>query len=177
MGSKRNPGRLKNNGRKQGEECEESIGENEPQRPKAGMITNTSDVRVRYADTDQMKYVYYGKFFEYFEQGRSDLLRSIGLPYTRIEEMGLLLPVVEAHASYKKSAHYDDLLKVVTIVRESPVARVRVDYEVYREGEKEMLVEGYTILSFVNAETGRPTRAPAQFLEAIEKALARTAKT
>jgi acyl-CoA thioester hydrolase len=140
------------------------------------MVRHTSDIRVRYADTDQMKFVYYGKFFEYFEQGRSDLLRGIGLPYSRVEEMGLLLPVVEAHASYKKAARYDDLLHVVTILREVPVARVRLDYEVYREGEKDLLAEGYTIHSFVNAESGKPTRAPAQFVEAIEKANSKAVK-
>lgn len=137
------------------------------------MVRHTSDIRIRYADTDQMKFAYYGKFFEYFEQGRSDLLRDIGLPYTRVEEMGLLLPVIEAHASYKKAARYDDLLHVVTILRETPVARVRLDYEVTRDGEKDLLAEGYTIHSFVNAETGKPTRAPAQFVEAIEKAIAK----
>jgi acyl-CoA thioester hydrolase len=140
------------------------------------MVRHTSDIRIRYADTDQMKFAYYGKFFEYFEQGRSDLLRDIGLPYTRVEEMGLLLPVIEAHASYKKAARYDDLLRVVTILRETPVARVRLDYEVYRDGEKDLLAEGYTIHSFVNAETGKPTRAPAQFVEAIEKAIAKAVK-
>jgi acyl-CoA thioester hydrolase len=140
------------------------------------MIKGTSDIRIRYADTDQMKFAYYGKFFEYFEQGRSDLLRGIGLPYTRIEEMGLILPVVEAHATYKKAAKYDDLIHIVTILRETPVARVRLDYEVYREGESDLLAEGYTIHSFVNATTGKPTRAPAQFLEAIEKALAAGAR-
>jgi acyl-CoA thioester hydrolase len=140
------------------------------------MIKNTTDVRVRYADTDQMKFAYYGKFFEYFEQGRSEMLRSIGLPYTRVEEMGLILPVVEAHAAYKRSAKYDDLLHIVVILRETPVARVRLDYEVYRDGEPELLAEGYTIHSFVNANTGKPTRAPAQFLEAIEKALAAGAR-
>ena len=140
------------------------------------MVRHTSDIRIRYADTDQMKFAYYGKFFEYFEQGRSDLLRDIGLPYTRVEEMGLLLPVIEAHASYKKAARYDDLLHVVTILRETPVARVRLDYEVTRDGEKDLLAEGYTIHSFVNAETGKPTRAPAQFVEAIEKAIAKAVK-
>jgi acyl-CoA thioester hydrolase len=123
-----------------------------------------------------MKFAYYGKFFEYFEQGRSDMLRSIGLPYTRVEEMGLFLPVIEAHASYKKAARYDDLLHVVTILRDTPVARVRLDYEVYKEGEKDLLAEGYTIHTFVNAATGKPTRAPAQFVEAIEKAIAKGAK-
>jgi acyl-CoA thioester hydrolase len=133
------------------------------------MMRQSTDIRVRYADTDQMKQVYYGRFFEYFEQGRSDLLREIGLPYSRVEEMGLYLPVIEAHAEYKKAVRYDDLLKIVTILRDKPVARVRLDYEVYREGEADPIAMGYTIHTFVNASTGRPTRAPAQFLEAIEK--------
>lgn len=135
------------------------------------MIRHVSQIRVRYADTDQMKFVYYGKFFEYFEQGRSDLLRGIGLPYPRIEEMGLFLPVIEAHASYKRAARYDDLLNIVTLVRDMPIARVRLEYEVYKEGESELLADGYTIHTFVNAATGRPTRAPAQFIETIEKSL------
>ena len=135
------------------------------------MIKNISDIRVRYADTDQMRFAYYGKFFEYFEQGRSDLLRAIGLPYPRIEDMGFYLPVIEAHAKYKKAARYDDLLHVITYMRETPVARVRLDYEVFKEGEDEILAEGYTIHTFVNSATGKPTRAPAQFLETIEKTM------
>jgi acyl-CoA thioester hydrolase len=133
------------------------------------MIKHTTDIRVRYADTDQMKFVYYAKYFEYFEQGRSDLLRDIGLPYPQIEAMGLFLPVIEAHAKYRKAARYDDLLHVVTYFREMPVARIRLEYEVLRDGEAEPIVEGYTIHTFVNAATGKPTRAPAQFIEAIEK--------
>ena len=132
------------------------------------MVKHVTPIRIRYADTDQMKFVYYGKFFEYFEQGRSDLMRAIGLPYPEIEAMGLLLPVIEAHATYKQSAKYDDLINVVTYMREPPVARVRIDYEVFREGETDLLADGYTIHSFVNAETGRPTRAPVQFLEALQ---------
>jgi acyl-CoA thioester hydrolase len=135
------------------------------------MIRNVTAIRVRYADTDQMKQVYYGKFFEYFEQGRSDLLRNIGLPYTRVEEMGLFLPVIEAHAEYKKPVRYDDMIEIVTLLRERPVARVRLDYEVRREGEADPIATGYTIHGFINAETGRPTRAPAQFVEALEKAM------
>ena len=132
------------------------------------MIKHATKVQGRYADTDQMKRVYHGKYFEYFEEARSEMLRSLGLPYPQLEEMGLLLPVIEAHADYKRSAQYDDLLEVVTFMRQMPVARVRLDYEIYREGEKDLLVEGYTIHVFVNATTGKPTRAPAQFLEVIE---------
>ncbi len=135
------------------------------------MIRNTTNIRVRYADTDQMKQVYYGKFFEYFEQGRSDMLRSIGLPYSHIEEMGLYLPVIEAHAEYKRAARYDDELEVIVMLRDRPVARVRLDYEVVRKGEPEPLATGYTIHGFVNASTGKASRAPAQFIEAVEKAM------
>jgi acyl-CoA thioester hydrolase len=135
------------------------------------MISQVTDIRVRYADTDQMRIVYYGKFFEYFEQGRSDLLRSIGLPYSQIEKMGYFLPVIEAHADYKRSAQYDDLLKVVTYLREMPVARIRLEYEVTKDGDSGLLAQGHTVHSFVNAASGKPTRAPARFLEAIEQAV------
>lgn len=135
------------------------------------MIKHTTDIRVRYADTDQMKFAYYGKYFEYFEQGRSDLLREIGLPYSSIEEMGLFLPVIEAHAKYKRAARYDDLLHVITYFREKPVARIRLEYEVFKDGSEEIIAEGYTMHTFINSETGKPTRVPAQFLEAVERGM------
>ena len=72
------------------------------------MIITETIIRVRYADTDQMKMVYYSKFLEYFEQGRSDLLREVGMPYPELEQMGYYLPVVEVHAKYVKAARYDD---------------------------------------------------------------------
>ncbi len=133
------------------------------------MIKQTTQIRVRYADTDQMKFVYYGKYFEYFEQGRSDMLRTIGLPYPEIEKLGIFLPVIEASAKYRKPARYDDLLTVETTLNEMPVARVRIEYKVWREGDNEPLVEGYTVHSFVNAETGKPTRAPQVFLESLDE--------
>jgi acyl-CoA thioester hydrolase len=131
------------------------------------MIKQTTEIRVRYADTDQMKFVYYAKYFEYFEQGRSDLLRAIGMPYPEIEKLGIYLPVIEAFAKYRKPAKYDELLTVETVMSEMPVARVRIEYKIWRAGEEEPLVEGYTLHSFINAETGRPTRAPQMLLQAI----------
>jgi len=132
------------------------------------MIFSETKVRVRYADTDQMKIVYYGKYFEYFEQGRSDFLRQIGVPYSEMEQRGYLLPVIEAHAEYRKSAVFDDELTVKTMVSEVPLARIRITYEVFRHDGK-LLVEGYTIHSFLNAEKRAPTRAPA-FLTSILEA-------
>ncbi len=134
------------------------------------MIRQTSKIRVRYADTDQMRMVYYGKYFEYFEQGRTDLLREIGLPYSEIEKMGYHLPVVEAHARYKKPAVYEDLIEVTSMVKEVPSTRVRIDYEVRRDGHSEILAEGYTIHLFVSAGNGRPTRSPERFDELVAKA-------
>ena len=135
------------------------------------MIKHVSQIRVRYADTDQMKFVYYGKYFEYFEQGRSDFMRSIGLPYTEIESHGVYLPVIEAYAKYRQSARYDELLNVETVVPEMPVARVRIEYKITRDGEGEPLVEGYTVHSFINVSTGKPTRAPSMFIHALEEAV------
>src|SRR5258706_4709070 len=124
------------------------------------MISTETKIRVRYADTDRMKMVYYGKFFEYFEQGRSDLLREIGLSYPEIERMGYFLPVIEAHARYLRSARYDDLLTVKTILSELPQARVRIEYEVFNEGEKERLASGYTVYTLLKTPTRKPTRPP-----------------
>ncbi len=80
--------------------------------------------------------------------------------------------MIEAHATFKHSAHYDDLLHIVTCLRDVPVARVRLDYEVFKDDEKTPLADGYTIHTFVNAKTGKPTRAPAQFLEVVERNMA-----
>lgn len=134
------------------------------------MVYSDTKIRVRYADTDQMKVVYYAKYFEYFEQGRSDLLRQIGMPYPELEKLGYILPVVEAHAEYRRSAVYDEELTVRTMVNEAPQARIRIAYSVFR-GENEVLVEGYTIHSFVNAIKRTPTRAPEVFLKKLERAL------
>ncbi len=134
-------------------------------------LRHRTSIRVRYAETDQMKVVYYGRYFEYFEQARTDLLRALGMPYADIEREGVLLPVIEAFARYKKSAGYDDLIIVESIVREVPVARIRIEYLVYRDGDPEPLVDGYTVHSFLNISSGRPTRAPAQLVQLLQEAM------
>jgi acyl-CoA thioester hydrolase len=135
------------------------------------MLSTVTKIRIRYADTDQMKMVYHAKYLEYFEQGRSDLLREIGLPYSEIERMGYYLPVLEAHAKYLKPARYDNLISVITTIHEMPLARIRIDYKITLEDEKDNFVEGYTIHGFVSAATGKPARAPEHFLEALSQAL------
>jgi len=99
-------------------------------------------VRVPYADVDQMGVVYYANYFVYFEMARSELLREAGLPYPELESRGVLLPVVEAHCMYRRSAKYDDLIQVrsrCSVVRRT---RLHIDYEIWRDGER--LVDGYT---------------------------------
>ena len=84
------------------------------------MIKHTTQIRVRYADTDQMKMVYYGRYFEYFEQARSDLLRSIGLPYSEVEKAGTYLVVIEAHARYRQSdiRRFSKFRRIMNIIKE-----------------------------------------------------------
>jgi len=127
-------------------------------------------MRVRYAETDQMGVAYYGRYFEFFEQARAELLRSLGLPYAEIEKQGTLLPVIEAHARYLRSATYDELLEVESIIREQPAARIRIDYVVRKSGEKEPLVEGHTVHIFLNRTTQKPTRIPRPLAEIMERA-------
>jgi acyl-CoA thioester hydrolase len=135
------------------------------------MIKHSTQIRVRYADTDQMKVVYHGKYLEYFEVGRAALIRSLGLPYSELETRGILLPVIEAFAKYRKPACYDDLLSIKAIVSELPKATLKIDYQVFRSNEEEPLAEGYTIHSFLNVATGKPTRPPLYFMQIMEKAL------
>jgi acyl-CoA thioester hydrolase len=135
------------------------------------MVKQITQIRVRYADTDQMKAVYHAKYLEYFEQGRSDLLRSVGMPYAEIEAQGYYLPVIEVTAKYRRSARYDELLRVESTVSDPPVVRIRIDYRVFGPDDEEPIAEGYTVHGFVNASTGKPTRAPAQFLQVLEEAL------
>jgi acyl-CoA thioester hydrolase len=133
------------------------------------MISYTTQIRVRYADTDQMKVVYHGKFLEYFEVGRAALIRSLGLPYSELEKRGVLLPVIEAFTKYRRPARYDDMLIVEALVEDLPQAMLKIKYRICREGEKDILVEGYTIHSFVNSSTNKPMRAPAYFIEILGK--------
>lgn len=125
------------------------------------MITSTSEIRVRYADTDQMRVVHHAKFLEYFEIARSDLLRSLGMGYGEVERNGFFLPVIEVHARYKSPAYYDDLITVETVMRERPGVKMKIDYEAKRGNV--LLATGYTVHGFIDSETGRPVRAPAFF--------------
>ena len=110
--------------------------------------------------------VYNGRYFEYFEVGRAELMRSLGMTYRQFEESGFLLPLTEAYAKYIKQAQYDDMIDIVAMLKEAPMARLRIDYEILRGTEK--MTQGFTVHSFIDASSGRPVRAPKVFLDLLE---------
>lgn len=125
-------------------------------------------VRVRYAETDQMGVVYHGNYAQYFEMGRVEWLRNMGVSYKWMEENGVMLPVVTLTMNYKKPARYDDLLTVKTIFKNQTSVKIEFNYEIYNESN-ELLTTGYSMLVFVNMKTGRPMTPPDYVLEKINR--------
>ena len=130
-------------------------------------IEYTTDIRVRYADTDKMGFVYNGKYLEYFEVGRAELMRSFGMAYTAFEKEGFFLPLIESHVNYKSPAYYDDLLQVQTTYYPEIKATIEFNYKIYSNNI--LVATGYTVHSFLNGKTKRPTRPPTFFIEALKK--------
>jgi acyl-CoA thioester hydrolase len=124
-------------------------------------------VRVRYAETDQMGVVYHGNYAQYFEMGRVEWLRNMGVSYKWMEENGVMLPVVSLSMNYKKPARYDDLLTVKTILKSQTSVKIEFDYEIYNENG-ELLTTGYSMLVFVDMKSGRPILPPDYVLEKIK---------
>ena len=124
-------------------------------------------VRVRYAETDQMGVVYHGNYAQYFEMGRVEWLRNLGLTYKFMEQNGVMLPVVSLLMNYKKPARYDDLLTVRTIFKKQESVKIEFDYEILNEAG-ELLTTGNSVLVFVDMKTGRPVTPPDYVAEKIE---------
>lgn len=130
------------------------------------MYSHNTSFRVRYGETDQMGYVYYGDYAEYFEVGRVEALRSLGFPYRRLEDEGVMLPVHELHVRYHAPARYDDMITVRTIIDALPSVRIHFRYELRNEAG-ELLTEASTTLVFVDSGTMRPCRAPQNLIDAL----------
>ena len=130
------------------------------------MYKNRTQVRVRYGETDQMGVVYYGVYAQYFEVGRVEALRELGLSYREMEEQGVMLPVSKLEVNYHRPAKYDDLLTIETTITEMPGAKIDFDYRVFN-AEDVLLTTGKVTLVFVSADRMRPRKAPAYFLEKI----------
>lgn len=134
------------------------------------MYSFETKIRVRYGETDQMSFVYYGVYAQYYEVGRVELLRSLGLSYKEIEAMGFALPVVNMNIKYKKPAFYDDELTIRTTIKELPSAKITFHYETFNE-KGELLNVGEVILVFINKKTGKPCFAPEVIMNKIEEKL------
>lgn len=114
-----------------------------------------------------MQYVYYGNYAMYYEVGRVESLRQLGLTYSELEAMGIIMPVLENHSEFHAPALYDELLRIVVIIPEKPSVRIRFLYEIYNE--KNVLIHrGETLLAFVNQKSGRPCRPPEAFMKVLE---------
>ena len=123
------------------------------------MIRYDHPIKVYYKDIDQMGIVYYSRYFEFFEEARTEMLSSIGLDYSNIEENGAMLPVIEAHCEYKKGATFSQDLIVKTYIRELPKIKIKFEYKICSAGSDEILLTGYTVHACTNLK-GKPVKMP-----------------
>lgn len=130
------------------------------------MIESRTEIVVRYAETDMMGIVYHGSYLPWFEVGRTTLLKECGLPYRELEKQGYRLPVIEIGAKYFRPALYDDTITVITRLKDKPLMRIRLDYEVKRGDE--LLVTGFSLHGFIN-HSGEPVRPPRLFTEKMRE--------
>ena len=132
------------------------------------MYTSTTHIRVRYGETDQMGYLYYGFYALYYEQGRAEAIRQLGFTYKELEQQGIMMPVIEMNAKYKRPALYDDLITVKTSVkvldRDSP--QIQFHSELYNEAGK-LLNEGVVTLVFVDSNTQKKINLPGILVEKL----------
>lgn len=131
------------------------------------MIQHDTQVRVRYADTDQMGVVYHGKYVEYFEVSRAEMIRHFGYSYADMEAEGVMMPVTELRARYLRPARYDQLLTLRAILREWPGKRIVIETQILNE-EGKLLVEGFVTLAFWDVKSGKTVTAPDSFLKLFE---------
>jgi len=132
------------------------------------MISDKIQFRVRYGETDQMSYAYHGNYAAYFEMGRTEWLRKLGVSYKNMEESGIMLPVINLNTNYIKPAKYDDILTLKTTLIRRPSAKIEFTFEIHNENE-ELLTTAKATLVFVNMATNKPTRAPKYIMDIIDK--------
>ncbi|MCK5134468.1 MAG: acyl-CoA thioesterase [Bacteroidales bacterium] len=129
-------------------------------------ITTTTQYRITYADTDQMGVVYYGNYARFFEIGRTEMIRELGMPYLEIEKKGIVMPVYSLESKYRNVIRYDELITIETTVRDLPVARMEFHHRIFNEAGK-IAHEAKVVLVFLDMKTNRPTRVPERLLELL----------
>ena len=133
------------------------------------MFQSITQTRVRYAETDQMNVVYYGNYAQYFEIGRVETMRALGFTYKRMEDEGVIMPVVELHTRFLRPATYDDLLTIKTQIRTLPTSyHIEFFQDVFNDDNK-ILAAGRVVLYFLTKETWKRTNIPDDLKEALEK--------
>ena len=132
------------------------------------MISFDHRVKIFYKDVDQMGIVYYSRYFEYFEEARTELLASIGLGVTDVEKKGIMLPVISSHCDYLKGARFEQNIIIKASISTEPRSKLQIDYSVFIEDEKEPIATGYTEHAFVNNK-GVAVRAPKMILERLNQ--------
>jgi len=132
------------------------------------VIEHFHPIKVFYRDVDKMGIVYYSRYFEYFEESRTELLASIGLKITNVEQYGVTLPVISSHCDFKKSAKFEDTILVRSWVDNRPGSTLKISYMVFLKKTNDLLATGYTTHAFVNS-FGKPVRVPKIILDCMKK--------
>ena len=132
------------------------------------MIHTTHSLRVRYGETDPMKYVYYGNYAEYLEVARVELFRELGIPYNEIENQGIWLPVSEFSIKYLKPGLYDEILEIHTYIKKLPGVRIEFEYEIYNSSN-EKITEAKTTLFFLDAKKNKVVKCPDFLMDLLVK--------
>jgi len=130
------------------------------------MFIFETKIQVRYAETDQMGYVYYGNYATYYEVGRVEMLRSLGASYKSLEDTGIMLPVLEMQTRFIKPARYDEELTVKVYMKEIPAVRIRFEYELFGE-DGELINTGNTTLAFIDKNRYKPCKPPQDFIDRL----------
>jgi acyl-CoA thioester hydrolase len=131
------------------------------------MFEHATKIRVRYGETDQMGYMYYGNYAQFYEVGRVEMLRSLGLTYSGMEQSGIMMPVLEMNCKYLKPALYDEEITVKVILEKMPGIRIHFKYELFNE-KNELINLGETLLVFINMKTNRPCLPNQEFLNKLK---------
>ena len=133
------------------------------------MPSHTLQFRVRYSETDQMQTFYNSRALEWFEVGRTELSRAVGVPYAEWERRGIFMPLVEARVFFLGRARYDDLLEMTVTLKPEGRARLLFENRIVQADGSGVVAEGYTVHAMVSTETGRPVRAPGWVIELLNK--------
>lgn len=132
------------------------------------MKTHITNVKVRYAETDQMGVVHHGNYAEYLEIARIDWLQHLGVSYGKLEKEGIMLPVYSMEFRFLKPALFDDVLTIKTRLNNHPSVRISFQYEIYNQ-EKELITTASTVLVFMDAKTKKPVRCPQYIKDKIQE--------